>query len=1356
MKELDTLDISKFSTSKKIEEYVHEERSIRANIYENSESRILWLEENKEQGIKIKDILDSKDKIVLLGNPGIGKTKELENLFKNLWLEKKNTELIPFFLYIKNFRSNDNIDKLIKYKEWENFDKICFIIDGLDEIPDIQDFISELELFLERHDDRNIKVVISCRTNIYEKYLVKIEGFEYFYLENLRDKQIASILKNNFNINISYSDLNRYRVFLENPFNLSLFGKFYMENNRFPNNIAEAFELSINQELQLLNKEKFIKSDQIDLTHISKTLQKIAITNELMQKNGIEEMDLYRLLGKKEKYIIEKIFFIEKNPESTSFTFRHKNYQEFIAAQYIAELNTDKIIDFIKIEKVNKTKPALFNTISFLLNILDEPKFKTIKDWLLNNEPEILFLTEKDRLNPYTQKEIFEKYFTDITLEKTFWLGRNRRFPMNKLAEFADVEFLLDTIVKKEHFIAVYSAIDLLSYVDESEKEGDLKKIIIDLIFENREYRNDALRCFKDRDYHIKDKHLFENIVDFFKDDFDPDVNHQIVMMLSDFENVDDNFPILKNCLFKLYEISSERIKDNSIRGTSWILEKMTLRIKKKENFLTFLKILFDKNFDLNFSDFHGKDYQENLTEKILEVIKSDEKFLFDLVDNILVKDNHIFCRDNLFVKLVVEGSKKHPLFNHLLETFGISSSTNHILSLCITENGVEYFVKQYVQNKVKLNKNTKIENFRNHISHHNFEIAKLLEIEISKTGYVFDDFLATPEEFHSNGQKLKNFAQDNFEILFNREKLSNEISKVFEDNEVIEMTWDKIHEISWKWYEETGFHGLQNSVFGFIQNRLKNRTGITEQQVLNYLEREINLLYEIKNKIKNRKSEGFEIKPEHIEYIKNESLKVERDFDFKNVLTIKHDDYFTFKTHYYILKMLYFFDKEFNVGYSKEFYLKTLKYCNIHGKGEENLEYIFNKINDKEVFDKEIAQNINFEQMDYSTLTDHINYAIKNKLQDTYEKIGKFIICNKNILGNKDFLKSYTDLLSAHNQLEFLKKCCEDPNKYLCWEAVKLMQEKNIGNHFIHQLAKDYISSEDELYFSKALDLLFYFNDLDSLEIYLVFLKKFGTVASDLRDDFYINSIAKFENLEKLNLLKEIFDIIYDEKNKGSFDYHHSKANLENLIANLSTSEEGYTAIQIVLHEIKQGIKDKEGKFFYVNHLIDLSEQAYYNSLSRPLNFEEVKIFIENTKRPLQTNIIMEQFNFGEGSTFSGNQFGGKNNTQTNNLNSYAINPDVLKAEEILKEFQQLQVENEEWKNIFIEGMKDLIELKEAETEVTIQESKTTLRKWHDTVFDLGKRLNDWKNITFLGVDFVEKTPKLLNLLHHVNQILN
>ena len=1181
----------------------------------NSKSNVeysLFEEKAKET---LFDLLQKNSKIVLLGNPGIGKTTELKNLFEQLWENRENSLNFPIYINLKNFTKNHQFEELIPLKEWLELPRLTFILDGLDEIADIQNFISELELFVKKYEEKNIFIIISCRTNIYEKYLIKISGFTYFYLENLSDKQINRILENKISKQLTYNELDKFRVFLENPFTLTLFCNYYKENETFPTSILEAFELSIKKELNH-TKEKFKSRIDVDIPFVKKDLMKVAFIGELMQQNQISEDVLAEIILREYKPVFEELPFLDKLPHSENFVFRHKNYQEFFAAKYLSEFEIERIISIIKIDhNINKTKPSLFNTITFLLNILDQQKFEALKKWLLDYEPEILFLAEKDRINPNTQKEIFRKYFTEIALEKTFWLGRNRRFSMDKLAEFADVEFLINTIIKKEHFRAVYSAIDVLSYVDETENEEDLKKIIIDLIFKNSEFRNEALRCFKDRGYHKKDRQLFESITDFFKDDFDPDVNHQIVMMLSDFEDIDENFQILENCLHKLYAINSERIKDNTIRGTSWVLERVILKVKKKENFLAFLKILFDQNYDLNFSDFYGKAFQDNLLQKILEIIKSDEKFLFDLVDYILVKDSHILYRDNLFVKLVVEGGKKYPLFNHLLDKFGISSSTNYILSLCISEKSVNYFVEQYLQNKIKLKENIKIDNFRNHVSHYNFEIAKLLEIEISKAGYVFCDFLTSQEEFHSNGQKMKNFAQENFEILFDKLKLANEISRVFDDNEIVEMTWAKIHEISWKWYEDTGFHGLQNSVFGFIQNRLKNRNGVTKEQILNYLEREINLLYEIKNKIKDRKSEGFEVKPKHIEYIKNESLKVERDFDFENVITIKDEDHFTLKNHYYILKMLYFFDKEFNVEYSKEFYLKTLKYCNVYERDEDNLEYIFGKINDKEIFDKEIAHNLNSEEMDYSTLTDHIDYSIKNQLQDTYEKIGEFIIHNRNVPGNKDFLKRYTDLLSIHNQLEFLKKCCENPNKYLCWEAVKLMQEKNIGNDFMHQLAKDYISSGEEAYFSNALDLLFYFNDLDSLEIYLNFLKKFGTLAPDLRDDFYINSIAKFENLEKLNLLKEVFDIIYDEKNKGSFDYHHSKANLENLIANLSISEEGYITVQKVLYEIKQDIKDKEGKFFYANHLIDSSEQAYYNSLSKPLNFKEAKLLVDTLK---------------------------------------------------------------------------------------------------------------------------------------------
>ena len=55
--------------------------------------------------------------------------------------------------------------------------------------------------------------------------------------------------------------------------------------------------------------------------------------------------------------------------------------------------------------------------------------------------------------------------------------------------------------------------------------------------------------------------------------------------MIADFQNVDEYFDILINSLYKLYEIRSERIKDNTMRGTRWLLEKIFLKIKNAENF---------------------------------------------------------------------------------------------------------------------------------------------------------------------------------------------------------------------------------------------------------------------------------------------------------------------------------------------------------------------------------------------------------------------------------------------------------------------------------------------------------------------------------------------------------------------------------------------------------------------------------------------------------------------------------------------------------------------------------------------------------------------------------------------------
>nr|WP_315032208.1 NACHT domain-containing protein [uncultured Chryseobacterium sp.] len=1358
MEKLDNLDIKKFYTNKKIDEYQHEERLIK-NTFDSAETFRFWVED-KEEGQTLRNIVTDKNRVVLLGNPGIGKTKELENLFKNLWNEREETKVVPFFLNIKNFKNNNSFDELIKYNNWKNLDNVCFVIDGLDEIADIQGFISALELFLEKNDDNNIKLVVSCRTNIYEKYLVKIEDSEYFYLQNLTDKQIKNILLNKFKIHISYFELNKYRVFLENPFNLNLFGEFYLENGRFPNNIAEAFKLSINKELQILNKEKFIKSNPIDLTHISKILQKIAITNELMQKNGIEEKDLYLLLGEKEKYSIEKISLLEKIPESTSFIFRHKNYQEFLAALYISELDSDKIIDFIKIERANKTKPFLFNTISFLLNILEDDKLERIKKWLFNNEGEILFLMEPDRFTLEHRKSIFRKYFDDIVINKTFWIGKNGSFPLENIGKFADLDYLIRILNENHyHFRVVISAYTVLQYIDLGERVEEIKNLLTEKLFSTEEKNfYEILKVIKAHKLHLKYTELFKNITDYYKNSYDREINHQIISMLSDFETTDDYFLVLHNCLKKLYKKKPKRERDNIIRGTKSYLEKIFLQINDPENFIKILDIIFNRKYDFFAnSGFYDKNYKAKLIEKAKGFVNENIIFLYRITDAFLRSDDtFIYRRDGFLSILIYSSNKKSEVFKYIINNYGLCSKSFYLLTGLYSQENIDYFLEQYKNGLIKIIDNKEILHFRNWVSRDDKKLGYYFEAKVKNLDFVFDEELPSLQKIEEQEKQCKNFIQDNWNILFNKEKLLSEIKNVFKENEVEVITWEKICDIECKWYDKTNYHGLNNNVYRSISLIIIDNGEQDFNSIVEFLNDNYIYLCIIKEHLKSNQNKDYVISDLQINFIKDKCKELSQDFDTERVLKFsdKNRAEYSMYINYFILKLLYFFDQKFNVFYDEYFYLETLRYCNIADFSRDEIgaiNFVKSRVNENN-FNNQIIKNVNKKHLDYFSLKAHINYSLENKLQETYAKVEEFILDDGY---SKDYLETYVKLIP--NNISFLKKCCnQNIDSYLCWSAIKILKDNNLELIFLEEIAEKYLAAGKTDYLSSAINILFYLNKDNALKQYYISLKN-ENLENGLSkpDGFSIEDIQNYTQLNEMEYLENFFYLIYNSENKDTFDFHHSKSFFNNLIIQLSKTNEGFEIIKTVFQKIKDNIQNDDSKSFYRNLILEDAEKSHFESLSKPLTFEKAKLLIEDIEKPIHEK-MRNTFNFGPNSTFSGNNQFGDGNTQTNNFNLYSTNPDVLKAEEILNEFQQLKIENEEWKSIFIDGMKDLIDLKQAETEELVQESKTRLRKWHDTIFDLGKRLNDWKNITFLGVEFAEKTPKLLNLMHYVTQFLN
>ena len=96
--------------------------------------------------------------------------------------------------------------------------------------------------------------------------------------------------------------------------------------------------------------------------------------------------------------------------------------------------------------------------------------------------------------------------------------------------------------------------------------------------------------------------------------------------MIADFQNVDEYFDILINSLYKLYEIRSERIKDNTMRGTRWLLEKIFLKLKMLRIFSS-IKCNFNSKFDLKLTDFYSNDFREKLIARIIFFVNKENDF---------------------------------------------------------------------------------------------------------------------------------------------------------------------------------------------------------------------------------------------------------------------------------------------------------------------------------------------------------------------------------------------------------------------------------------------------------------------------------------------------------------------------------------------------------------------------------------------------------------------------------------------------------------------------------------------------------------------------------------------------------
>lgn len=1217
--------IKNLELSKEYIERLVEERSDNANTRTLFKSADLISFQDSVNNLK-----NAEDNgIVLLGNPGSGKSLELTHLAVNEWKKRDKTGWIPFFSEIRTFTQNSSVEDYLPEK-WKEIPQLLIIYDGVDEVLNIPDFVSKIEKFnIDLLNSKNkVKFVFSCRTNIYESLINSISNFQVTFLADLSHSEAREYLKNRYDIsNEDFLILlknKKSEEFLTNPYYLKLLGEYYSIRKTLPINKAVLINKFVEKRLEHEKLKKF-KLNRYDKSLVKKSCMKVALAMEAMQISEISDSQVLELL-KSEKEIFIDSCFIKKVYGRESWKFEHRNLQEYFVAKSIKNLGFDEILSFICIDSdTPKTHPSWLNSISYLLNLIeaDSEKYKMLIEWLIKYDPEVLFESDLDRLSSTVRFEVFKNYFNKRCIEEQLWI-RSFDSGVIELAKFADtsdsISFLINQLKNKDnHRRARISAGDLLSYMSIQDQEEKIKTLILDLLSAPIEdvdidFKADLIHQFKRYNFHHS-SNFIENIMNALGEIDHPRVISPILLLIEE-ANPDTYATFIKKHAIKILDDKKRKYpkRSNLLTGEKDHFYRVLMKFEKADNLI----------FSLKF--FLGNQHPYSLLRKIpnfltiiiekLILMHDDDNAIYDLMLDFICEKFYFSYSKFEYEEIVLNFFRKTnstniasiDLYNRITEF----NKKRSFLILLLDKENIENITNKFLEDKVDA---TEIVYFRNRLSHHNFDLAlKFEELIRRKIPEFFPNNLkAIEHQEYAHFHSIK--YQHGFNLLFQvkqMKKITLDFFENFKSNKIF--TWDDMDYFEEKYWNSLELqHKFPSTFIDVIHDALsKNFNGIGSENVIELLNSDLYILNKIKKEICSSHANSFSINSDQKTKIYNWCVENLPLCDFKSYSFSLDND----NNRRCIL--VSYFRTFFDFDYPEEYLLKMLLFdvpMESNGKNV-GLEYIAESV-DKKLLDDRIIYNLNHENLQGSILINHLGYLLDNDLSIAYHHIENYLSdTSNNPYTQRRILKKY---INKNRNLKFLKRCIESYEGYpndtsIYWDWIDLLienKEIEFATNTLTTFVGNQNNNEDLLV---PIKLLIKANYPQSFELYVSWIvrnKKFINKNTLTKKDYaaYSNKVAIYD-------LLKLFDLANQNFSKYDRAYHPINIAIDSLknIAKLNGVKECEQILR-GLDLIRHKAFEKEEDLFYVNTLKNDIKKELNNHKSKPLSLKEISFKIDGLR---------------------------------------------------------------------------------------------------------------------------------------------
>lgn len=758
--------------------------------------------------VDILDVIEKQNRIVLLGDAGVGKTTELLRIKSHF--SKPNSPLTPSFLSLNKY-VNENLADLLG-NNWltSSQDRTIVILDGLDEIEakNKNDAIRKIELFAEQYPACTI--IISCRRNFYNQEKIDESGtlrfFSYVLLElDYKDveKYIQKRLGNKKEIFCDQVENNRLGGLLRVPFYLvSLVKLFETNNNKLPESKAEIFEYLLNDRLKFDSKH-FRTTIELDINRekIHGTLERLAMTMTMLGRNYISENEYMEIIPSDQLRNLLKYCTAWKRNEGPTVTwqFEHNNFQEYLAARALSNKPLEVIKDCISFKPdYRKIIPFWVNTLSFLINMSSNIP---LLDWVMAIQPEVAVKIEPARIDSCTRTNILKRIFNEYK-QKKIWIPFDK-YNYRELARFGQSEdatiFLLDEAEGATHYTTRCNAIELLGYTDiQSQHRQRATEVLVkcaltkddSTISENEEVHAQALVALAR--LRLNSKEVIDKIVLSLASSKSENIRYGVYYLIHKSPYIDEYIQIFLDGLQYFKEnketdqIRSGVERRNLIKG----LEKA----KSKESIKKILNY-FTQNHDIlreGFLDESLITIAENAA-----IVYSEDITILDLAIDLfrLLANEHEMKEINAFDRFFDKSNSRLQAFTKIFNEK--SELYINTLSTLADDECLIYLTKQYEEGKIT-EKDV-------------WSFQYLLRINNSKLYLPFNKLIneksgnkfVLPPGRDFEKERKQRLIED-IKLLFNKTGFLNQIKLIFEKEQKPTFTRDEvIKAISHRWDDQ-------------------------------------------------------------------------------------------------------------------------------------------------------------------------------------------------------------------------------------------------------------------------------------------------------------------------------------------------------------------------------------------------------------------------------------------------------------------------------------------------------------------------------------------------------------------------